>query len=58
MEVLRFLAEGKSDREIGEILFITRATAARHVANIFIKLDVNSRTAAAAFAFRSGLIAR
>jgi predicted ATPase/DNA-binding CsgD family transcriptional regulator len=58
LEVLRLLAEGMSDREIGEALFISRATAARHVANIFLKLELNSRTAAAAFAYRHGLIAR
>jgi non-specific serine/threonine protein kinase len=56
LEVLRLLAEGKTDREIGELLSISRATAARHIANIFGKLDVSSRTAAAAYAFRQGLI--
>jgi predicted ATPase/DNA-binding CsgD family transcriptional regulator len=54
-EVLRLIALGRSDREIGDELFISRATAARHVANIFLKLDVNTRTAAAAYAFRHGL---
>ena len=58
IEVLRLMAEGKSDREIGEALFISRATAARHAANIFLKIDVNSRTAAAAYAFRHGLVSR
>jgi predicted ATPase/DNA-binding CsgD family transcriptional regulator len=58
IEVLRLIAEGKSDREIGDQLFISRATAARHVANIFLKLDVNTRTAAAAYAFRRGLVSR
>jgi non-specific serine/threonine protein kinase len=55
LEVLRLLAEGRSDREIGETLSISRATAARHVANILLKLDVNSRTQAAGYAFRHGL---
>ena len=54
-EVLRLIALGRSDRDIGEELFISRATAARHVANIFLKLSVNTRTAAAAYAFRHGL---
>ncbi|MCC6791591.1 MAG: hypothetical protein IT336_07905 [Thermomicrobiales bacterium] len=58
IEVLVLLVEGKSDREIGESLSISRSTAARHVANIFNKLDVNSRTAAAAYAFRAGIVAR
>jgi len=57
IEVLRLMADGKSDREIGQTLSISRATAARHAANIFLKLDVNSRTAAA-YAFRHGLISR
>jgi len=56
LEVLRLLAEGRTDREIGELLSISRATAARHIANIFGKLNVSSRTAAAAYAFRQGLI--
>ncbi len=57
-EVLQLIAEGKSDKEVGEILFISRSTAARHVANIFLKIGVNSRTAAAAYAFRQGLVQR
>jgi DNA-binding CsgD family transcriptional regulator len=55
LEVLRLIAEGRTDREIGELLSISRATAARHVANILLKLDVSSRTQAAAYAFRQGL---
>jgi DNA-binding CsgD family transcriptional regulator len=56
LEVLRLVAVGMSDREIGEALSISRATAARHIANIFGKIGVNSRTAAAAYAFRRGLV--
>jgi DNA-binding CsgD family transcriptional regulator len=56
IEVLRLVAEGKSDREIGEILEISRHTAVRHVANIFLKLDVNTRTHAAIYAFEHGLV--
>jgi DNA-binding CsgD family transcriptional regulator len=56
MDVLRLLAEGRSDREIAESLGISRSTAARHVANIFLKLEINSRTAVAAWAFRQGLL--
>lgn len=52
VEVLGLVAEGISDREIGERLFISHRTAMRHVANILIKLEVNSRTAAAAIYLR------
>lgn len=56
LEVLRLLAQGHSNREIGDQLFISQSTAARHVANIFAKLDVDSRTKAVAVAHRNGLL--
>jgi DNA-binding CsgD family transcriptional regulator len=56
VEVLRLLATGHSNREIGEALFISPATAARHVANIYTKLDVDSRAEATSFAHREGLV--
>ena len=43
MEVAVLAARGMSNRGIGEKLFITQATAARHIANIFTKLGVSSR---------------
>jgi DNA-binding CsgD family transcriptional regulator len=55
VEVLGLLAEGKSDRDIAEALFISRHTARNHVANILAKLGVSSRSAAAAHAVRFGL---
>jgi DNA-binding CsgD family transcriptional regulator len=55
LEVLRLVAAGRSDREIGEMLFISRRTAAGHVGSILTKLDLPSRTAAAAYAVRHGL---
>jgi DNA-binding NarL/FixJ family response regulator len=55
-EVLRLVAQGKSDKEIGEELFISPRTAMTHVANLLGKLEVPSRTAAAAFGLRNGLI--
>ena len=55
IEVLQLLTDGMSDREIGDALFISHRTAMRHVANILAKLDVNSRTAAAALAHRHGI---
>jgi DNA-binding CsgD family transcriptional regulator/tetratricopeptide (TPR) repeat protein len=54
-EVLHLLCQGNSDREIAEALFVSRATASKHVAAILAKLDVQSRTAAAARAREIGL---
>jgi DNA-binding CsgD family transcriptional regulator len=54
-EVLGLLAAGLSDREIAEALFVSRYTAANHVARILAKLGVPSRTAAATYAVRHGL---
>ncbi len=56
MEVLRLMAEGLSSREIGERLFISPRTATTHVANIFSKLNVDSRASAVTAGFRLGLI--
>jgi DNA-binding NarL/FixJ family response regulator len=56
IEVLHLLAEGKSDREIAEALFVSHRTAMTHVARILARLDVPSRSAAVAYAFRHGLI--
>jgi predicted ATPase/DNA-binding CsgD family transcriptional regulator len=55
LEVLRLLAAGQSNREIGDTLFISPATAARHVANIYNKLGVETRAAATALAIQRGL---
>ena len=55
LEVLRLLAAGKSNREIGAALVISDHTVARHVQNIFAKLRVSSRAAATAFAFEHDL---
>ena len=46
VEVLRWLAIGKTNPEIGLILGISRLTVKTHVAHIFAKLDVETRTAA------------
>jgi DNA-binding CsgD family transcriptional regulator len=55
-EVLRLLALGRSNRQIGEELFITGKTASVHVSNILAKLGAASRTEAVAIAYRQGLI--
>jgi DNA-binding CsgD family transcriptional regulator len=53
-EVLRLLAEGRSNREIAAALFIAPKTASVHVSNILGKLGASSRTEAAAIAYRAG----
>ncbi len=50
-EVLRVLARGRTNRAIGEELFIAEKTVASHVSHIFTKLGVTSRSAATAWAF-------
>jgi DNA-binding NarL/FixJ family response regulator len=54
-EVLRLVAAGKSNREIAIELVISEHTVARHLQNMFMKLDVSSRSAATAFAFEHDL---
>ena len=56
IEVLRLVAAGKSNREIAAELYLSVKTVARHLSNIFYKIDVSSRTAATAFAYEHGLI--
>jgi predicted ATPase/DNA-binding CsgD family transcriptional regulator len=56
LDVLRLLVEGRSDREIGEALFIGARTVQTHVANLFAKLGVNTRAEAAAVAVRRGIV--
>jgi DNA-binding CsgD family transcriptional regulator len=55
LEVLRLVARGSTNREIAEQLVLSEKTVARHLSNIFVKLDVSSRSAATAFAFENGL---
>jgi DNA-binding CsgD family transcriptional regulator len=55
-EVLSLLAAGHTDRKIAESLRISPRTVNRHMCNIFVKLDVPGRVAAATHAVRSGLL--
>jgi DNA-binding NarL/FixJ family response regulator len=56
LDVLRFLARGRSNKEIGMDLFISETTVKTHVRSIFSKLNVLSRTEAIAVANQRGLI--
>lgn len=55
-EVLDLIAQGKSNQEIAEDLFITLKTVKTHVSNILAKLGVEDRTQAAIYAFKHGLV--
>ena len=56
IEVLRWVASGRSNGEIAVGLVISEHTVARHLQNIFTKLGVSTRTAAAAYAFEHRLV--
>jgi ATP/maltotriose-dependent transcriptional regulator MalT len=55
-EVLRLVAAGSTNRSIASELVISEHTVARHLNNIFAKLDVSSRAAATAYAYTHGLV--
>jgi non-specific serine/threonine protein kinase len=55
LEVLRLLAEGRSDKEIAEALFVSQRTVQTHTEHIYAKLGVHGRSEAAAVAVRRGL---
>jgi DNA-binding CsgD family transcriptional regulator len=56
VEVLRLVAAGKTNPEIAALLVLSEKTVGRHLSNIFSKIDVTTRTAAAAFAYEHQLI--
>ena len=55
LDVLRLIARGRSNREIGATLFISEHTAANHVRSILRKTACANRTEATAYAYRRGL---
>jgi len=56
LEVLALVATGKTNRGIADALGLSEKTVARHVSNIFTKLDLSSRAAATAYAYRNRLV--
>jgi DNA-binding CsgD family transcriptional regulator len=56
VEVLKLVAEGRSNPDIARALVLSQKTVERHLSNIFTKLAVPSRTAAAAYAHEHGLM--
>jgi DNA-binding CsgD family transcriptional regulator len=56
LEVVRLIAAGRTNSAIAAELYLSEKTVARHVSNIFGKLGVGTRTAAAAYAFEHGLV--
>jgi DNA-binding CsgD family transcriptional regulator len=56
VEVLRLIARGRSNRDVAELLFISPKTVGRHVENLYTKIGVSSRAAAAVFAMEHRLL--
>jgi HD-GYP domain-containing protein (c-di-GMP phosphodiesterase class II)/DNA-binding CsgD family transcriptional regulator len=56
VEVLRLISRGRSNRQVAELLVISPKTVGRHVENLYRKLGVSSRAAAALFAMEHGLL--
>jgi DNA-binding NarL/FixJ family response regulator len=55
-EILKLVGEGRSNREIADVLVISERTARTHVSNVLSKLNLTSRTQAALMAIREGLV--
>jgi len=56
VEVLQLVAQGQSNRQVADLLTISEATVRTHVSNILSKLNLCSRTQAALYALREGLV--
>ena len=54
--MLRLLALGKSNWEIGDELVITEGTVRRHVSNVYQKIGASNRSEATSYALREGLV--
>jgi two-component system, NarL family, response regulator len=56
LQVLQYMANGRSNKEIGQIFFISESTVKSHVRSMLFKLDAIGRTEAIAIAIKRGLI--
>jgi two-component system NarL family response regulator len=56
LQVLQYMAKGRSNKEIGQVLYISENTVKAHVKSILAKLDAMGRTEAIAIAIKRGLI--
>ncbi len=56
VEILRLVATGRTNQQVASELHISDKTVARHLANIYLKLDLSTRSAATAYAFQKGLM--
>jgi two-component system response regulator DegU len=56
MDVLRLMAQGKNNRAIGDMLYISEKTVKNHVSNILYKLGVQDRTQAVLVALKKGWV--
>lgn len=56
LEVLRILAQGRTNAEIAAELVLSEKTVKGHIGNLFAKLQVEDRTQAAVFAWRTGIV--
>jgi two-component system, NarL family, response regulator len=56
LQVLQYMANGRSNKEIGQVLYISENTVKAHVKSILAKLDAMGRTEAIAIAIKRGLI--
>jgi two-component system response regulator DegU len=56
LQVLRLVAEGKGNQEIGEALYIGQSTVRNHISSILMKLQVDNRVQAAVRAVRDRMV--
>ena len=57
-EILKLVAEGRKNKEIADILFLSAKTVAKHRANLMSKLDLHSASALTAYAMERGLLSK
>jgi DNA-binding NarL/FixJ family response regulator len=56
LEVLQLIAKGFNNMQIGEELFIAESTVKKHVSNIYMKLELNTRAEVTAWAWKNGIV--